>query len=400
MLQDLERREDETETSSAIYQRVPDKRTRLLVSIILAMLTLAVAYFAFRNLDPAYIDQAMITVGLKEAPAEPVVTTQVSVNRALDKMMPRANTNTTASANESSDSTIAEASPQNVTEDSVTDVSTDDLPSTELLETVVQVAAATKSDKSNSDEAVESGVMSVTANNSQLQQQYSSPKSNSSNDSSMVNSESASNATTNTNDVQISRADSDNEQSAIDRLLLKASQAVTDDELQIAASALQTALDMDTQRHDIRKRLAVVLYSAGDTAQSEFILRQGIDFVPERADFRLMLGRMLHREQNFIAAAEVLNALRPTAQENLEYVALQAGTAQMLQDHQQASVFYSQLASAEPTQARWWLGLAVAKDTLSETSAALRAYKEVQSLQQLPPKVIEFVNQRVKTLGG
>ena len=50
--------------------------------------------------------------------------------------------------------------------------------------------------------------------------------------------------------------------------------------------------------------------------------------------------------------------------------------------------------------AKWWLGLAIARDQLGEINMALQAYNKANSLNQLQGAVNDFIQQRISVLAG
>ncbi|AGH47406.1 hypothetical protein C427_5309 [Paraglaciecola psychrophila 170] len=95
-----------------------------------------------------------------------------------------------------------------------------------------------------------------------------------------------------------------------------------------------------------------------------------------------------------------MSEFQPNREDQTEYLAYRAALAQQLKQTKLAKKDYQTLTKIESDNAKWWLGLAVAKDQLGEINMAIKSYNKASSLGQLQGSVNEFIQQRITVLAG
>ena len=110
-----------------------------------------------------------------------------------------------------------------------------------------------------------------------------------------------------------------------------------------------------------------------------------------------MLARVVLASGNKAQALQTLSGLEPMVSRNLDYYATRAALAQELEQPAVAARSYQQLVVVQPSEARWWLGLAIAMDKQGRALAALDAYRKALTLP-LSPASRQFVQQRIGQL--
>ena len=177
----------------------------------------------------------------------------------------------------------------------------------------------------------------------------------------------------------------------------KGLQALTKGQLDVARDSFSRVLANDPLDHEIRERLAGLLYGDGRIPEAQQLLDEGIRLAPSRADFRLMQARLALAIGNKAAALQSLSGWEPPVSGNLDYYATRAALAQELSQPGLAASSYQQLTVAEPAEPRWWLGLGIALDKQGRPLAALDAYRKALSLP-LSAGSRQFVQQRIEQL--
>jgi MSHA biogenesis protein MshN len=168
----------------------------------------------------------------------------------------------------------------------------------------------------------------------------------------------------------------------------------------LAQPLLIKVLDIEPNNIKVRKKLASLLFSQGNYAQSKQILIQGIELHPVRNDLRLMLARLYIVQKESLKALNILAEFQPSANNKTEYLAYRASLAQQLMQTELAKSDYQTLTLIEPDNAQWWLGLAIIRDQLGEFTIALQAYNKANTLGQLDNSVNDFIQQRISVLAG
>ena len=177
----------------------------------------------------------------------------------------------------------------------------------------------------------------------------------------------------------------------------KGLQAVSKGQLTQACDSFSRVLANDPLDHETRERLAGLLYGEGRLPEAQQVLAEGIRLAPMRADFRLMQARLAMASGNKAQALQTLSDQEPAVASNLDYYATRAALAQELEQPAIASRSYQQLVIAQPTEARWWLGLGISLDKQGRALAALDAYHKALNLP-LSSASRQFVQQRIGQL--
>jgi MSHA biogenesis protein MshN len=177
-------------------------------------------------------------------------------------------------------------------------------------------------------------------------------------------------------------------------------ESLSDDNLDLARSLLYELLETEADNIKARKKLASLLFSQGNYAQTKQLLTQGIELHPTQSDLRLMLARLYVVQKEPSQAMNILAEFQPNTGSQIEYLAYRAALAQQLKQTKLARSDYQTLANIESTNAKWWLGLAIAEDQLGETIMAVQAYNRASSLGQLDSSVDEIIQQRISVLAG
>lgn len=167
-----------------------------------------------------------------------------------------------------------------------------------------------------------------------------------------------------------------------------------------AIKLLKKLLQLKPENQLARKKLASLLFAQGMTNESKQFIETGIRLQPEVSDFRMMLARLYVQQKNTDAAHNTLREFNVSASLEPNFVSYRASLAKKLQRHDLAKLDYMNLLASQPSNAKWWLGLAISEEKLGDNSAALAAYKKVNELNQLSLEVSNFVQKRLQYLAG
>lgn len=177
----------------------------------------------------------------------------------------------------------------------------------------------------------------------------------------------------------------------------QAEQALLLNQVQKAESLFEEVLLLTPQNNLARQQLAALWFGRQDYQAAINLLQQGISQAPNNIEFRLMQARIFQRQGNFRGAYDVLIEKAQTP--NVDYQALLANAAQQSQQFNAAIEAYQFLMQAQPQQAKWLLGLAVAYDSDSQFEQALLAYKQAVQQGGLSATTLNFAKQRLQELG-
>jgi len=165
-----------------------------------------------------------------------------------------------------------------------------------------------------------------------------------------------------------------------------------------AQQALLQVLANDPLDLSSRKQLAALYYGENQLNAARDVLQQGITLMPTNADLRLLAARVAQAMGDKQAALQALQAITPSAVNNLDFYAMRAALAQQLGQAAEAGYSYQALTRAQPMVGRWWLGLAISQEQRSLMSDAKQAYRRALLDNQLSAASRRFAQQRIQHL--
>ena len=177
-------------------------------------------------------------------------------------------------------------------------------------------------------------------------------------------------------------------------------ESLDNNDVDLAQVLLNELLENEPDNIKARKKLASLNFAQGSYARTKQLLLQGIQRHPTKSDLRLMLARLYVIQKESSNALEILAGDQPNVDNQTEYLAYRAALAQQLKQTTLAKSDYQTLTNIESTNAKWWLGLAIAEDQLGDINMAVQAYSKASALGQLDDSVNDFIQQRISVLAG
>ncbi|GLS26713.1 tetratricopeptide repeat protein [Marinibactrum halimedae] len=138
---------------------------------------------------------------------------------------------------------------------------------------------------------------------------------------------------------------------------------------------------------------------ADDSASALTLIEHARDVIPEVKLRQLDARVLLHLGQSNKAIA-LLEANLPPLQQHHDYYSLLAGMYQTLGIYEKSALIYERLAADAPSNGRYWLGLAIAYDALSEFTEARRAFLRARPFHQGQADIRAYIDQRLAALGN
>lgn len=186
------------------------------------------------------------------------------------------------------------------------------------------------------------------------------------------------------------------------------------------------------QQKDLLKNKAQKAEAIGNLTQATELWQQIRQLEPARSEAYFELSRLAQVQRNDIAAVQILEqalasgiqdpklsmalaalALKqqdwakalsylhyePDIFNYTDFYALKAAALQKTSQHPQAVQVFQQLARQQPEQARWWLGMALSYDAMSQSEQALHAYRQVAiNGVGLSAQSLDYVKKRIAAL--
>lgn len=179
----------------------------------------------------------------------------------------------------------------------------------------------------------------------------------------------------------------------------KAQQALNKRDMRLARAYLDKILTLDPNQDDTRIELASLYFGSNQISKAKSLLQQGLVISPKNPEFRLLLARIFLKRKNSAQAYYYLKALKPPVKGNVDYHAMLAALAQKNKDSKIAQASYLGLVKTQPDKAQWWLGLAIAQDSLGQLDEARISYQQAQNMGQLSNSSRIYIEKRLKVLG-
>lgn len=236
-----------------------------------------------------------------------------------------------------------------------------------------------------------------------------------------------------TADVQVSEFDQSGDFTAESESVIAADwnemPQVSDKPRSLAIEKVQLSPE---QQKDLLKNKAQKAEAIGNLTQATELWQQIRQLEPARSEAYFELSRLAQVQRNDVAAVQVLEqalasgiqdpklsmalaalALKqqdwakalsylhyePDIFNYTDFYALKAAALQKTSQHPQAVQVFQQLARQQPEQARWWLGMALSYDAMSQSEQALHAYRQVAvNGVGLSAQSLDYVKKRIAAL--
>jgi MSHA biogenesis protein MshN len=356
MLQDLEARRSQSDEVNTDYQAPQRKQSKLLVWILLI---LAIAAITFALLDKNQLvnesKNTEVSGPVSAQPSPPVVTRKMAVVPKKTPLQRQANPSITSATPDKTNIELAETASKIIRRNSISaEAEISPLESNKVTKDLVS--------EQNND-----------TQNEQLE------------------------TLDQTSSFSMSGSSQENHVTSLKQRIAESLDA---ENFEVAQSLLGELLATEPNNINARKKLASLRFAQGNYAQSKQILIQGIELHPTQSDLRLMLARLYVVQKEPSKAINILTESQPDIGKQTEYLAYRGALAQQLKQTELAKADYQRLTKIESTNAKWWLGLAIARDQLGDIDMAVQAYSKANSLGQLDGTVNDFIQKRISVLAG
>ena len=147
-----------------------------------------------------------------------------------------------------------------------------------------------------------------------------------------------------------------------------------------------------------REYLAALLLHQNATMEAEKVVTTGLTLHPDYPPFVKLAARLMMERGEFHQAIALLENKPPTIEEYPDYHALLAALYQRADQAPAAAALYKQLLALEPDNAKWWVGLGVALDTVGDKTQAFEAFSTAKGIGGLSPALTDYLESRLTTL--
>lgn len=149
-----------------------------------------------------------------------------------------------------------------------------------------------------------------------------------------------------------------------------------------------------------RQTLVSLLVQQNKRVKAEQFLQIGLEQQPNYLPFIEIKARMLADAGKTASALSWLERASPSMAEHPDYYALIAALYQRQGHAAIAAKLYEKLLTLKPDNALWWMGLAIADETLGEHIAAQTAYARADNSDKLSPELKAYIETRMNDNGN
>lgn len=161
-----------------------------------------------------------------------------------------------------------------------------------------------------------------------------------------------------------------------------------------AFSFWRRALRLDPELPELRELLARHLASGGRVEEARAWIAEARDRSPERSGLAVLAARIEVAAKRPGVALEILEG----APENGAVAGFRAALLQRAGQNGEAVRAYRIALAEDPTQARWWLGLAISEEALGHPGEARIAYRHTLSRGEIDEAPRHYAAQRLRAL--
>ena len=183
-----------------------------------------------------------------------------------------------------------------------------------------------------------------------------------------------------------------------DLLKNKAQKAEAIGKLSQAVSYWQQVRQLEPSHSEAYLELARLAQIQRNDAAAVQILEQASAAGVQDPKLSMALAALALKQQDWSKALSYLQ-YEPDIFNYTDFYALKAAALQKTSQHAQAVQVFQQLARQQPEQARWWLGMALSYDAMSQSEQALHAYRQVAvNGFGLSAESLNYVKKRIAAL--
>lgn len=165
-----------------------------------------------------------------------------------------------------------------------------------------------------------------------------------------------------------------------------------------AEAHFRAALGEDLSHAPSRQALIGLLLDAGRNQDTEKVLREALQLNPRQPRHAMLLARLELERGDAAAAVWTLEASRPYAGADPEYLAFLAAAMQRAARHEEAAQYFNAALSALPGNAIWSMGLGISLRAMNDHGAAHQAFTRAADSGTLTAELQTYVESQARDL--
>ena len=174
----------------------------------------------------------------------------------------------------------------------------------------------------------------------------------------------------------------------------RAQSLLTQGNLADAEGALQQALRLTPEHAAARQALFGLLLEQQRKDEAQSLLEAGLAILPGHSNWAMNIARLQMEKKDAAGAWDTLQRSLPSAQRNGEYRAFCGTVLQRLGRPKEAIEHFHAALGINPSEGRWWLGLALVLESAGHPAEAREAYARAKATGNLPTDLASFADQK------
>lgn len=167
-----------------------------------------------------------------------------------------------------------------------------------------------------------------------------------------------------------------------------------------AEKVLIKALNHKPNHHASRIELATLYLKKERLEEAEQVLQEGLRIDENHPDFLKLMAILHDKREEPEKALTLLVKVKDSKRHDKNYVAFLGHIYQQTGQYSLARQQYFRLLQSEPKNPIWLLGVSIALDAEGQRDAALEGYYQLKKEGKIDPKILKYVQDRIKILKG
>ena len=176
----------------------------------------------------------------------------------------------------------------------------------------------------------------------------------------------------------------------------KAIQSVNQGRIVEALDGLQAALRHDGRHAAARQLMIKLLIEARRGDEAMQVLREGLQLLPQQANWAMALARMQVERKDYSGAWQTLEHSMPAGGASADYQGFAGHVLQRMGRNKEAAAHYLAAARLAPNEGRWWLGLGLSYDAEGMVNESREALQRAKASGTLSAELMAIADQRLR----
>lgn len=165
-----------------------------------------------------------------------------------------------------------------------------------------------------------------------------------------------------------------------------------------AATLFKKALIDFSRNHKARIQLVTLYQKIGWTSETEQLLIEGLDLVPDHLDFIKYLGKHYQQTGQMRKSLSILLSMPDAGSKQIDYLALLALAYLNTEQSEVAEKYYRQLLILNKNNPAWYLGLALCQESNGVYMQSIDNLIKAKNIGRFNNETLDYINNKIQQL--